>query len=65
MDSSDHSTLFHFASVHLRSSGPEKLAAFLGVVDIWLSLCMVEFELTLVDVACELTMVFRSVPEPT
>ncbi|MED6259996.1 hypothetical protein ATANTOWER_027025 [Ataeniobius toweri] len=24
-------------------SGPEKLAAFLGVVDLWLSLCMVEF----------------------
>ena len=25
------------------SWGPEELAAFLGVVDIWLSLCMVEF----------------------
>ena len=33
------------------SSGPEKPVAFLGVVDIWLSLCMVEFYLALVDLA--------------
>ena len=33
------------------SSGQEKPAPFLDVVDIWLSLCIVEFQLALVDVA--------------
>ena len=43
VDSSGHSTLFHFASVHLRWSWAQRSRCHLWMSLIWLSLCIVEF----------------------
>ena len=51
VDWSDHSTPPLCVSPSQVSWGPEEPAGFLGVVDTWLSLCMVEFYLALVDLA--------------
>lgn len=56
-------TVPHCVSPPHMSLGPEKSTAFLDVINIWLSLCIVESDPAFVDAAtnCLLTIVFWSV----
>ena len=47
-DSSDQRRVFHFTSDRV-TFGPEKTAAFLDCVHIWLLLCMIQLELAFLD----------------
>lgn len=72
MDLSAHRTFFPFVSVISDVLRPRKVAAFLEVVDVWLSLCIVYcIDYITID-SCgnsdelgKLTIVFQNVPEPT
>lgn len=49
--------------VYLFQRSPDKSAPFLGILDVWLSLCMVESYFALDVTRTWVTMVSRSVPE--